>query len=199
MVKMGVREEEGFDLVAIGFEVLNIWDHIVDTWIIIVGEEDAHVDDDYFVAVFDDGHILTDAHFAEATLRYDANCVSVGTGGFELGWRDLLALVAVVTRLVDWNADDVLSSADVDILADHALGADHFATTSLDREVDFALFGVGLFDFFFFVAGFDIFDFSIAHSHKFSASGVFVRVVSHNSPNILLIKFRTWLVAIKNK
>ena len=75
VVLVGVRDEEGLDLVAALLEVGDVGHDEVDAEHLLVGEHQPAVDDDDLVAVLEDVHVLADlAHAAE---RDDAQDRSV--------------------------------------------------------------------------------------------------------------------------
>ena len=145
-----MSETDCFNVVFVVFEVFDVGNEVVDTRVVGVSEKNAHVNNKHFVFVFDDGHVFADANLAEAADGDDADGVWVGMGFFEHGVCDLLAVVAVVARLVDGDADDVLSGLSVDVLAEHALVVHHLTFAGGDGEVDLAFFCLGLSDGLFF-------------------------------------------------
>lgn len=115
VVKVSVSKEDGLDTVDIVLEVLDIWNHIVDARIVVGGEKGAHIDDDGFVFVLDDGHVLADTKFSKTTELNDTDGVGVKTSILGLIWGNLGPIKAVEFGLVDRNADDVLGGLCVDV------------------------------------------------------------------------------------
>ena len=140
VVEVGVSEEDGFYVVNATLEVLDVGDHVVDAGVIVAGEEDTHVDEDGFVAVFDESHVFADTEFAATAEGNDANGVFRRSDGAELRCGNLLAVETVEAGFVDGDVDDVLGGADVYVVGNHALGADDFAAAGGYGKVHFALF-----------------------------------------------------------
>ena len=166
VVEVSVGEKDGFHVFLVFFEIFDVGNHIVHARVIVAREEGAHVDDDDFVFVFDQGHVFTDAGFADAAHRDDADGIFGGFRAFQVGALDLVATVAVVAGFVGGNTYDVLGSLLVDILRQHSLVLDHFAAGGGDGELRsgtlrsclslfrgvFGVFG----GFVIFAAGFEI-------------------------------------------
>ena len=144
VVEVSVSEANCLDVVFVVFEIFDVRDEIVDARVVAVSKEDAHVDDEHFVLIFDDGHVFADAGFAETANRDDADGFRIGTGLLNHRIGDLFAVVAVVAGFVDGDADDVLSRLSVDVLRKHTLMMNHFPLAGGDGEVNLALFYFGL-------------------------------------------------------
>ena len=63
VVKVGMSEENGLDFIHVIFEIFNIWYHVIDTWIIFTGEQDAHINENNLAFILDCGHVFTDTEF----------------------------------------------------------------------------------------------------------------------------------------
>ena len=127
VIKMSVRKENSFDFLAIVFEIFGSWDHIIDARIVIVSKKRTHIDKNDFALILDGGHVFTDTIFAKAADWNNANSVFVWTSGAQLTHSHLIAMIAVVARFINWNANDVLSCLSINILTEHALMMHHLA------------------------------------------------------------------------
>ena len=60
MVHMPVGNDYAFNLVGFIFQIINIGNDIIDARHIFLGKLQAHVDQDYLLVEFDQGHITAD-------------------------------------------------------------------------------------------------------------------------------------------
>ena len=63
VIKVGMGEENSLNSVHVIFEIFNIWHHVIDTWIIFTGEQDAHINKNNLAFILDSGHVFTDTEF----------------------------------------------------------------------------------------------------------------------------------------
>ena len=117
MVKVSVRKEDCFYLVTVVIEPLTIWHHIVNARIIRIGKKCTHINQDNFTLILKGSHILTNTKFAQAANWNDTHSIFMWASRTNLAHCNLLTLVAVVTRFVNWNTNNMLSSLSVHILA----------------------------------------------------------------------------------
>ena len=64
VVKVTVSKDNSFYFVLIFFKIGNVWHDVIDAGIAFAREQEAHIDNNDFVAVFDSHHVFTNAHFA---------------------------------------------------------------------------------------------------------------------------------------
>ena len=161
VVKVGMGKEDRLYLIHIVFEIFYIWNHVVDTRVIFTGEKYTHVDNDDFTFVLDGGHVFTNTKFTNTTDWNNANSFVIRTGRFELRVSNLGAVIAIETRFINWNTDDVLSGLSVYVLGKHTLVMNHVAAPRRDREINLALVGFSAFGIFGNLWGFGFWSFFI--------------------------------------
>ena len=132
VIQVGVRKQDGFDAVAVVVQIFGIWYHVVNARIITIRKQSAHINQDNFIFILNGSHVFANAELAQATNRNDSHGVRMWAGGANLPHRHLVAMVAVVTRFIYWNTNNVLRSLCVHILAKHALMMDHLAFACRD-------------------------------------------------------------------
>ena len=109
VVEVTMCEYLATNLVLISFEVADVWGDVIDTRVICAREQEAHVDNDDIVLVFNSHTVLTDTHFTKSTNRHDLQLRAVCLlGALLVSQAELLAIIAVINRLIYRSVNDVL-------------------------------------------------------------------------------------------
>ena len=132
VVKVSVGKDVSLDFVLVLFQVGDVWNNVVNTWVVATGEQESTVDEHHFVAVFDRHHVLADTHFANTTDWNNLKRWALRSFTLRLiAKAKLLAAIAVIDRLINRDVDHMLRCTGGYAFTCAALGTKNLTFTRL--------------------------------------------------------------------